>query len=195
MPKCPNGHRNPKNQELCSVCDALMVPSGKRSLSGRAWWLIIATSVVAAVILVAVLGAIVAHRPNTDSSATSTAGNTALQQWWSTAREHFKDLQDAVDGTREGLKRLDEAVLQESCQTMHDAGVVDLRAHLPAPDPDLTAEIDAAINDAHEAAHMCLAAANGSLNNYFGEFAANLDQVDIHLQAALAIINKSALTA
>jgi hypothetical protein len=89
----------------------------------------------------------------------------------------------------------DEAVLQKSCQDMHDAGAVDLRAHLPAPDADVTAEIDAAINDAHEASHMCLAAISGSLNSYAGEFDADLEQADKHLQAALAMINKGRLTA
>ena len=63
-------------------------------------------------------------------------------------------LRRAVTDTQEGLARRDEAVLQKSCQDMHDAGTVDLRAHLPTPDPDLTAELDAAINDAHEAAHL-----------------------------------------
>jgi hypothetical protein len=118
-----------------------------------------------------------------------------MQQWWSAAHTHFDELQRAVGDTQEGLKRQDEAVLRISCQEMHDAGTVDLRAHLPAPNPDLTAELDAAINDAHEAAHMCLAAINGSLNNYAGEFAANLDQAERHLAAALAIVNKSLLKA
>ena len=178
------------------MCDALIVPAEKRPLSGRTWWAIIATSVVAAVVLAAVLGVIVTHRSGTDtSSSPATAGNAALQQWWSEAREHFEQLQRAVDDTRDGLKRQDEAVLEKSCQQMHDAGVVDLRAHLPAPDPDLTTEIDAAINDAHEAAHMCFAAMHGSLNNYSGEFAANLDQIDMRLKAARDIINKSFLTA
>ena len=42
---------------------------------------------------------------------------------------------------------------------------------------------------------MCLAAISGSLNNYFGEFAANLDQAEMHLKAALSLVNKSLLTA
>ena len=196
MPKCPNGHRNPRDQQLCEVCDALIVPTEKRALSGRAWWAIIAASVVAAVVLAAVLGVVVTHRggPET-SSAPANAENTAMQQWWSAARGHFDELQGAVADTREALERQDEAMLRSSCQDMHDAGAVDLRAHLPTPNADLTAEIDAAINDVHEAAHMCLAAASGSMNNYAGEFAANLDQAEKHLESALGIVNKKLLTA
>ena len=93
------------------------------------------------------------------------------------------------------LELRDQAALEKSCQEMHDAGAVRLRAHLPAPDPDLTAELDAAINDAHDAAHMCLAALADSQNNYAGEFVSNLDQADKHLKAALDIVNKSLLTA
>ena len=109
-----------------------------------------------------------------------------MQQWWSAAREHFDELQGAFEASRAALERRDQPALEKSCQQMHDAGVVKLRAHLPAPDPDLTAELDAAINDAHDAAHMCLAAISGSLNNYVGEFVANLDQAEMHLKAALA---------
>jgi hypothetical protein len=196
MPTCPNGHRNPRNQQLCEECDALIMPaSPKRSLSDRAWWVIISAS-VAAVVLAAVLGVVVTHRAEPETfSAPTTAETTAMQQWWSAAHEHFDELQGAVDDSRAALERQDEAVLQKSCQDMHDAGAVDLRAHLPAPDPDLNAELDAAINDAHDAAHMCLAALNGSLNNYAGEFVSNLDQAAMHLKAALGIVNKSLLTA
>lgn len=196
MSTCPNGHHNPKNQQLCEICDALIVPSQKRSLSGRAWWAIIATSIVAVAILATVFAGVITHRAKPETSSTpTTSEDAAMQQWWSEAREHFDDLQSAVKDTRKGLADQDEAVLRKSCQDMHDAGAVDLRAHLPAPDPDLTAEIDAAINDAHEASHMCLAAISGSLNNYAGEFDADLEQADKHLEAALAIVNKNRLTA
>jgi hypothetical protein len=196
MPTCPNGHHNPKNQQLCTICDAMIVPTQERSVSGRAWRAVIVTSIIAAVALAAVLVAIVTHRtgPETSSTPTTTA-DAAMTQWWSTAQEHFDALQNAVDDTRKGLANQDEAVLRKSCQDMHDTGAVDLRAHLPAPDPDVTAEIDAAINDAHDASHMCLAAISGSLNNYAGEFDADLEQADKHLQAALAMINRGRFTA
>ena len=74
---------------------------------------------------------------------------------------------------------------------MEDAAGVDLPAHLPTPDPDLTSELAAATADAHAAAHMCLSAAAGSVNNYHGEFAADVDQADKHLTAAQELINKA----
>ena len=195
MPKCPNGHSNPKNQQLCHECDALIVPRSGR-LSNRTLWIVLSTSVVSAVILAVVLGFVALHRAEPQrSSAPTTSTTAAMQQWWSTAHEHFDELQSAVRDSQQALKRQDDATLQKSCQQMHDAGVVKLRAHLPAPDPDLTAELDAAINDAHEAAHMCLSAISGSENNYAGEFVSNLDQSEKHLEAALDIVNKGLLTA
>ncbi|MGX9791142.1 hypothetical protein [Mycobacterium sp. MMS18-G62] len=195
MPKCPNGHSNPKDQQLCQECDALIISSPKR-LSNHTLWIILSTSVVAAVLLAAILGVVVMRRSGTQPPSTPTAGaNAMMQQWWSSAHEHFDELQSAVSDSQQALKRQDDATLQKSCQVLHDAGTVKLRAHLPAPDPDLTAELDAAINDAHDAAHMCLSAISGSQNNYAGEFVSNLDQAEMHLKAALDIVNKGLLTA
>lgn len=54
----------------------------------------------------------------------------------------------------------------------------------------MTSELQAAAEDAHEAAHMCLAAAAGTVNSYVGEFAADLDQAQKHLTAAEDLIEK-----
>lgn len=193
MPTCPNGHRNPRHQQLCAECDALIVPAKKRSLSGRALWIIVSTSVLA-VMLTGVLAVIITTRSEPETSRPSTSVDAAaIQHWWSAARVHFDELERAVNDTQTALERHDDSAFEPSCEKMHDAGAVRLRAHLPAPDPDLTAELDAAINDAHEAAHMCLSAISGSQNNYAGEFLSHLDQVEKHLTAAHDIVNKSLL--
>ena len=74
---------------------------------------------------------------------------------------------------------------------MEDAAGVDLPAHLPTPDPDLTSELAAATADAHAAAHMCLSAVAGSVNNYHGEFPADVGQADKHLTKAQKLINEA----
>jgi hypothetical protein len=38
---------------------------------------------------------------------------------------------------------------------------------------------------------MCLSRVNGSPNNYAGEFVSNLDQAEMHVRAALNIVNQS----
>lgn len=194
MPKCPNGHSNPKTQLLCSECDALIPPPSKRS-SDRTLRIVLSTSVAAAAILAVVLGVIVTDRPGSQaSSAPTTSAAAAIQQWWSAAHDSFDELQSAVSDSQQALDRQDGATLEKSCQSMHDAGAVNLKAHLPSPDPELTAELDAAITDSHEAAHMCLSAVHGSLNNYAGEFVADLDQAAKHLKAALHLVSKNRLT-
>jgi hypothetical protein len=77
---------------------------------------------------------------------------------------------------------------------MHDTAGVELQAHMPTPDPDLTAELQAGAEDSHAAAHMCLSAAAGSMNNYHGEFRASLDQAGKHVSAAEELINQALTT-
>ena len=74
---------------------------------------------------------------------------------------------------------------------MHDTAGVELQAHIPTPDPELTSELRAAAEDAHAAAHMCLSVMAGSINNYRGEFPADLDQAEKHLMAAHEIVNEA----
>ena len=52
------------------------------------------------------------------------------------------------------------------------------RVALPAPDPQLTAELRAAIDDFHSAAHLCLAGIAGAQTNYHSEFVADMFVAD-----------------
>ncbi len=113
-----------------------------------------------------------------------------LAEWWSDAQPHVTDLQEALDDSSQALSAMDGPALGAACQRMHDSAGVDLAAHLPAPDRDLTAELEAAVQDAHAAAHMCLSVLERTFNNYDAEFTTNLDQADRHLEAAVAIIDR-----
>lgn len=117
--------------------------------------------------------------------------NVEIAQWWSSTYPHVANLQDSLDGSRQALTHMDRPALTAACQRMHDAAGVGLVAHLPAPDDDLTAELDAAATDAHNAAHMCLAVLEQTRNNYDAEFTTHVDQADQHLKAAVAIVNRS----
>ena len=182
-------------RQLCGECDALSVPA--TSVHGQtANCAIISTSVVAAVVLASALGVIVTHRSEPETSLPPTSlASAAMQQWWSGAHEHVDELHDAIDDSRRALEGFDESALKRSCPQMHDASTVKLQAHLPAPDTDLNAELEAAMNDVHAAAHVCLAALAGSQNNYAGEFVSNLEEAERRLEAAQDIVNKSLLTA
>lgn len=194
---CPNGHHNPADQQLCQVCDALIVPtSADNTRSARRRLVLLVTgagAILLAVVVAGVVAVVVANgswrgtpRPADD------VDSAAVRQWWSTARSDFDDLKDAVDIANGAVdKQLDPKLIEDACQQMEDTADVKLRARLPSPDQDLTAELGAAIQDLHAAAHMCLSVIAGSMNSYGGEFASDLQQGDKHLDAALAIINKS----
>jgi hypothetical protein len=195
---CPNGHHNPGDRQLCQVCDALIVPASpdNERLNRRRW--IVVGAGVAAALLVAVVGAVgfVANKDvNRDASVPpEDAGRAAIREWWSTASESFDEVEDAVATANHAVeKQLDPKMIEDTCQQLHDAAQVKLQAHLPSPDPDLTAEIAAAIQDIHNASHMCLSVIAGSMNSYGGEFSSNLQQGEKHLEAASKIINKSDL--
>jgi roadblock/LC7 domain-containing protein len=79
--------------------------------------------------------------------------------------------------------------LAAACQHVHDAAEVRLQSHLPSPNAELTAELHAAIEDFHSAAHMCLAVAAGSPVNYDGEFLSSMTEANRHMSAAQDMIN------
>lgn len=191
MPKCPNGHRNPKNQSLCGQCDALIIPptAVQRSSRGSAWRYVLPVSVATSVLLATALGFTVTEHAVREAPTTDL--HTSTQHWWLVARTPVDELRNTLLDTRSALQRQDATMLSTSCHKLHDTAVVRLRAQLPAPDPELTAELGAAIDDAHDAAHMCLAAISGSENNYAGEFRSALDQADRDLTAALMAVNNS----
>jgi hypothetical protein len=190
MPKCPNGHRNPKNELLCRQCDALMVPTAvRRSSSDNAGRYVLPVSVATSVLLATALGFTVTEHAVREAPTADL--HTSTQHWWLAARTPVDEVRNTLLDTRSALQQQDATALGTSCHKLHDAAVVRLRAQLPSPDPQLTAELDAAINDAHDAAHMCLAAIDGSQNNYVGEFRSALDQVDRNLTAVLMTVNNS----
>jgi hypothetical protein len=196
MANCPDGHPNPAHYEFCGECGAPIDTAAEESETDkwyRTKWAIVGAGVLAVLVIVgaAVTLAVTEGSDRSSSSASTTDGSAAIQQWWSGAHQHFTELQNALDDSQRALDRLDSAGLEAACQRMHDAAGVDLQAHLPTPDPDLTSELAAATADAHAAAHMCLSLAAGSANSYGGEFAADVDQADKHLTAAQELINKA----
>jgi hypothetical protein len=117
-------------------------------------------------------------------------GTTALRRWWADSRDDVEALSGAISDVQQSLARRDADAVGAACLRMHDAAALKVKAHLPAPDADLTSDLSGAVDDAHAAAHMCLAAEAGSQNNYSGEFRSDLEQAGRQLRAAQALINK-----
>ena len=107
------------------------------------------------------------------------------------AREPFTDLQQSLADAQRALATVDRSAMDEACQQMHDTAAVDLRAHLPAPNPELTSELEAATEDAHAAAHMCLSVLARSTNSYDGEFPVDVEQAEKHLLAAQELVREA----
>jgi hypothetical protein len=128
------------------------------------------------------------HRPGGGSAAERDA--VPLQHWWADSHEDVEALQVTIDAAQHGLAVGDGARVASACQEMHDVGEVTLMARLPAPDPILTSSLRGAIEDAHAAAHLCLAAAAGTSSNYAAEFRSDLEQAERQLHTAQELVNE-----
>lgn len=200
MSTCPNGHSNPSHWEFCNECGApIDDPEGAGSAvswprSRRKG--ILAAGSIAAVLFVMGVGAavLVAGHGEQTSPRRDPAAASAVAKWWAESHADVSGFRAALHDSQQAIAMQDAEALQKACQQLHDAAGVQVPARLPTPDPQLTSELQAAAQDAHEASHMCLAAAAGSMNSYRGEFAADIAQADKHLAAAQEIVDQSVTT-
>lgn len=194
-PACPEDHRTTTG--FCPVCGAALdvradvspQPAGRRRRYhsiGRPG-VVLATIVAVAVAVAVLIFAVDATRTR---DVVMPSEQAAVRQWWVTAQPAVTDLQDALYDSESSLRRMNASALASACQRMHDGAAVGIPAQLPSPDPDLSAKLSAAAEDAHSAAHMCLAVVAESPHNYQGEFTANLDQAEKQMRAAMALVNR-----
>ncbi|MGD9619920.1 MAG: hypothetical protein AB7G47_06480 [Mycolicibacterium sp.] len=168
--------------------DVVDQPKGDGGIRRRS--LVALATTVAVVIGAAIVALVLTGRADRPGDIASLE-RAVFADWWTAAEPYVSDLQDAIDDSQRALRTRDGPVLAASCQRMHDAAAVDIPAHLPTPDPHLSAELQAASDDAHTAAHMCLSALGHSPNNYDIEFLSNLDQAVRHLRAAVSIVDRN----
>ncbi|MCF6387260.1 hypothetical protein L2K20_09770 [Mycobacterium sp. MBM] len=190
--ECPNHHVNPPDWELCGQCGyPIADPDGSSAWFGRHRRV---TTIALMMLVLAVgvgLGLLWARTPSRPGSETPMVPGPSLSEWWSAAEGPFTDLQDSLQDAQQALKGLNPDGLLQACQTMHRVAAVELASTLPSPDPLVTTELHAAIEDGHAAAHHCLSVAAGSANHYDGEFVAELDQASRLLNSAYHRITKS----
>ncbi len=196
---CPYGHINPEHAHFCEQCGApisapvaAVAPSPETRPRYRKKWLIAVASIVTlAVIAGGVVAAVVLTKSNgPSSSAPTTSAATAIKNWWSGAKQDFADLQNAIADEKAARAREDWPAAFDACRRMHETAANKLQSHLPSPDPELTADLQGAINDAEIAAHMCLSAEAGSYVQA-GDFTNREDQADKQMRAAQDIVNKT----
>lgn len=114
----------------------------------------------------------------------------SFAQWWTGAYPDVAALQAVLDETQRALRHAEPGALASACQVMHDVAGVRLPAHLPAPDQEVGAQLLAAAEDAHSAAHMCLSVFEQTLNNYDAEFVSDVEQAGRQVKAAMSTTNE-----
>lgn len=155
------------------------VGTAVRSVQRR--WLVTGVSVTA--VIAAGAAGFLVGRGSAPSVVTSQSDADSVERWWIQHHGDVAALRSSIADSQHALAEQDVEALGAACLTMHDDAVITLKTDLPAPDPEVTAELDGAIEDAHEASHMCLAARAGSLNNYAGEFRSQMTESDRQLRA------------
>jgi hypothetical protein len=193
MVECTQGHPNPDGWQLCGECNPIeATPDHSRDGWYRAKWAIAGASVLAAIVFsTAAIAFLKSDDQQAGPSAPASAGQGSILEWWSQAREPFTDLQQSLGDAQRALVAVDRSAMDEACRQMHDTAAVDLRAYLPAPSPQLTSELEAATEDAHAAAHMCLSVLASSRNSYDGEFLVDVEQAKKHLLVAQDLVRQA----
>lgn len=174
MSTCPKGHSNPSHWEFCNECGAPIDDS--EDTSSAVLWLrsrrrgLLTAAGVAVVLAATGVGATLFVAANGDKamSGNDPATASSVAHWWAESHGDVTGFQTALHDSQQAIAMQDAEALQKACQELHDAAGVHVPARLPTPDPQLTSELQAAAQDAHEASHMCLAAAAGSMNSYRG---------------------------
>ena len=193
MATCPNGHRNPARWEFCNECGEPIDDSGKPwALAWRRSGTRVLLAVGCAALVTGVGAAVLIARNGEQAKPTGVeAASSAVAEWWSASNDDVSGFAAALHDSNRAIELQDAGALMKACQQLHETAGIRVPAHLPTPDPELTSELQAAVMDAHEASHMCLAAAAGSMNSYRGEFAADMEQADKHLAAAQEIVDRA----
>ena len=196
MAECPEGHPNPAGWEFCNECgapiDATADEQERRDWSRTRW----AMAAIGVLVAIAVIGggillAVTLDEKRSAGSNPPSADQSAIGEWAAGAGAHVTEMENVLEDTQNALDSFDRRGLQTACENLHEVAGVDLPAHLPSPDPDLTSELTAATEDAHEAAHMCLATMAGSTNNTSTEFVTHVDEAVRNVAAAQLRIKRA----
>ncbi|WP_255057591.1 hypothetical protein [Mycolicibacterium arenosum] len=148
------------------------------------WKPVAAAIGVIAVGAAAAVGGFAVGRESSIGPMSSRPNEKSVEQWWTDHRTDVAALRSSIHKSQVALEREDLSALSAACLTMHDDAVITLKSDLPAPERELDSKLRGAIEDAHAASHMCLAAEAGSINNYAGEFRSQMAASDRQLKAA-----------
>lgn len=175
--------------QVTTPADHSLRPETNEPSRGARWFvgaavLALLTGCTTAVLVLA------SHPGQADSLRPAPASTTALQRWWAQAQNDFANLRDASDEVDQVFQQFRPGLLAAACHHVHDAAEVRLKSDLPSPNPHVTAELNAAIEDFHSASHLCLAKIAGSKINYDGEFFSAMAEANRHMQATQNSINR-----
>lgn len=126
----------------------------------------------------AIVAAVALVAGGTAATGTANAAYPGVAEWYAQAQEHFTNTAKSMQAVVDAIKANDINALRSACSAVHDEQTIGLQAHLPTPDPALTAALQSEIRDFHTATHICMSLGPNSTP-------ADLDQADSFTQQAI----------
>ncbi len=100
----------------------------------------------------------------------------------------LKEFEKAVGALQAAGQNADLAGMTAACQQFHDNISIGWQSLLPTPDPALSAALQSAIDDLHDAMHKCLSGVATMNQKDFEEMQSFADQAQVHIQTISNIL-------
>jgi hypothetical protein len=128
------------------------------------------------------------------AAAISTAGGTPIASaqpswgdWWARASVHVHAMEDAFEDATIAAKTHNIGALHDACQRLQNA-VTGLSAFMPAPDPALTAPLQAAIEDYNASKQYCDASVHDMSPSDLQQAETHLSEGDDRMDQAITVL-------
>lgn len=111
---------------------------------------------------------------------------TPVEEWWSMAITQFQAMGPPLGALGRATQAHDLPGARAACQQLHDANAA-LQGSMPTPEPDLTAEVQAMIDDIDAGSRTCM---SGTETSDINKTVSYLQQAAAHYNAAKGILAK-----
>ena len=143
-------------------------------------------AIVGAALVLVAAGCVPQTHTSSTTTATTTSHAQAVRAWAELTNNHMQDLGIAVGKANIAAASQDYAGLAADCHQAHDATDA-LQGHMPTPDKELTAALQASLSDFDTASHFCVAAVEDKDANEARHAREFLSSSEGHLTTAAAI--------
>ena len=112
-----------------------------------------------------------------------------VHTWYSGTKPHFEGMVDAGNALAQANENQHLVAVNSSCRQLHDAAA-NMQQRMPAPDPELTRALQAAISDYDAGTHFCMAGTQSLDPDELKQSVTFLKSANSRMNAAVAIVHR-----